>query len=228
MQPDVSTGALPDRGSRHFPYAATLWDLDGTLVDSEPVHRRSFLDAAVAFGISLPEDFHDRLIGMSEEAIHRVMVERYGLDASLARWTESRFAAFLARIGEVEPMPLAHDLWQKVAVMGVTQAIVSNGPRPIVRANVERLGLSPDEVLTISRDDVEKGKPAPDPYLLAAERLSVAPRDVAVVEDSLSGLEAATAAGMSVFMMPGFENGEGRGWQPVDVLQRAVQQVFPV
>jgi beta-phosphoglucomutase-like phosphatase (HAD superfamily) len=226
MRPGESEDGPPDSGNARFPYAAVLWDLDGTLVDSEPVHRRSFLDTGAAFGLALPGDFHDRLIGMSEEAIHRTMVESYGLDAPLSRWTERRFEAFLARIGEVRPIGHAQELWRMLAAIGIRQAIVSNGPRPIVRANVGRLGLSPDEVLTISRDDVAKGKPAPDPYLLAAKRLTEKPTGVAVVEDSLSGLNSAHAAGMSVFMMPGFHGGEGRDWQPVEVLHRAARRCW--
>jgi beta-phosphoglucomutase-like phosphatase (HAD superfamily) len=96
------------------------------------------------------------------------MVEHYELDAPLSRWTESRFAAFLARIDEVRAMDVAWDLRGTAAANAIPQAIVSNGPRPNVRAHVERLGLSPDKVLTISRDDVANGKPAPDPYLLGA------------------------------------------------------------
>lgn len=201
------------------PLRALLWDMDGTLVDSEPVHRRSFVDAARICGLTLPEDFHTALIGKSEEAIHAILVADHGLSLSLAHWSELRFAAYLARIDEVHPFEIAADLWARAQAAGLCQAIVSNAPALIVQANLIRLGLAPGAVTTVSREDVRRGKPDPEPYQLALARLGLPAAAAAVIEDSAAGLAAARAAGLGVYMMPGFAGPPG-GWQPFAALSQ--------
>lgn len=200
------------------PLRALLWDMDGTLLDSEPVHRLSFVDAAQAHGLTLPEDFHEGLIGKSEDAIHAILGTEHGLTLPLAQWSESRFAAYLARIEEVHPFAIATDLWARAQAAGLEQAIVSNSPEGIVRANLTRLGLAPEALVTVSRKDVSRGKPAPDPYLLALARLGIGAEAAVVIEDSAAGLAAAQAAGIAAFMMPWFEGPPGN-WQPFAALQ---------
>lgn len=201
------------------PLRALLWDMDGTLVDSEPVHRRSFVDAARICGLTLPGEFHTALIGKSEEAIHAILVADHGLSLSLAHWSELRFAAYLARIDEVHPFEIAADLWARAQAAGLCQAIVSNAPALIVQANLTRLGLSPGAVTTVSREDVRRGKPDPEPYQLALARLGLPAAAAAVIEDSAAGLAAARAAGLGVYMMPGFAGPPG-DWQPFAALSQ--------
>ena len=201
------------------PLRALLWDMDGTLLDSEPVHRLSFVDAARACGLALPEAFHDGLIGKSEDAIHAILGAEHGLSLSLAHWSELRFAAYLARIEEVHPFKIATDLWARAQAAGLCQAIVSNSPEGIVRANLTRLGLTPGSVMTVSRQDVSRGKPDPEPYLRALARLGLPAAAVAVIEDSAAGLAAARAAGLTVYMMPWFEGPPG-DWQPFAALSQ--------
>lgn len=203
------------------PLRALLWDMDGTLVDSEPVHHRSFVDAARICGLTLPGEFHTALIGKSEEAIHAILVADHGLSLSLAHWSELRFAAYLARIDEVHPFEIAADLWARAQAAGLCQAIVSNAPALIVQANLTRLGLSPGAVTTVSREDVRRGKPDPEPYQLALARLGLPAAAAAVIEDSAAGLAAARAAGLGVYMMPGFAGPPG-DWQPFAALSQCL------
>lgn len=207
-----------------LPLRALLWDMDGTLVDSEPVHRRSFVDAARSCGLALPEDFHDGLIGKSEDAIHAILVAEHGLQADFATWSERRFAAYLARIEEVQPFALATDLWARAEAARLDQAIVSNSPEGILQANLTRLGLAPGSVVTVSRNDVARGKPHPEPYLLALSRLGLPAVVAAVIEDSSAGLAAAQAAGIATYMMPWFE-GEKGDWAPFADLQVLLSKV---
>lgn len=197
-----------------FPYDAVLWDIDGTLADSEPVHERSMFDTLAEFGLRPARDFKDEILGSSEEATHAFLVQSYGLSADFPEWERRRQGNYLARRDEVIPHPEAWPLWQALEARGVAQATVSNSARVIVDANLERLGLA-GRFVTLARDDVAKGKPDPEPYLTGAARLDVAPERVAVVEDSATGLAAGHGAGMTVFMMPHFAGDSALPWRPV-------------
>lgn len=181
---------------------AILWDLDGTLADSEPTHERSFMDAAQALGLTLPEDFHHQLLGQSEEATHAILVREHGLSLDLAAWSARRHAAYLQRIGEVKAHPDAWVVLRLAARLGLAQAVVSNSPRAIVRANLAQIGLRLPERMIISRDDVHSGKPDPEPYALALSRLDLAASVSVAVEDSASGGRAAAGAELPVCWMP--------------------------
>lgn len=201
-----------------FPFDAVLWDIDGTLADSEPTHEQSFFDACAELGITLPADFQEHLLGSSEETSYAWLQSDFGLEASFEEWTARRYAAYLARAGEVDFHPEARPLWEALAATGIAQGTVSNSARVLVEANLAQLGIAGRHE-SVARDDVARGKPAPDPYLLAARRMGLEPARIAVVEDSATGMASGRAAGMQVFMMPHFRGAPGPDWQPVRVLK---------
>lgn len=181
--------------------AAVLWDVDGTLADSEPVHARAFEHAARDLRVRLPADFHDRLLGRSEEASHAWLVAECGLSADFPTWQARRIAAYLAMIDQVRPHPAALALWQRLAQAGVPQAAVSNSDRMIVGANLARIGVMRPGLVSLARNDVRCGKPDPEPWLRASALLGVDPSEAVVVEDSTPGVESALAAGAVVHVM---------------------------
>lgn len=192
---------MKDSSRNMSAFDAVLWDIDGTLADSEPVHALSFQLAAADVGLHLPPDFHDAILGRSEAESHDWMCRSLGLSLSLADWTERRYARYFNHIERINFMPGAQAVWQAIDTLEVAQAVVSNSDRMIVNANLARLGLNRPGQISISRNDVLNGKPHPEPYLRAAELLGVDPRRTAVVEDSKTGMMAGLAAGMTVFMM---------------------------
>ncbi|WP_165905347.1 HAD family hydrolase [Rhodovulum euryhalinum] len=208
---------------RSLPFRAVLWDIDGTLADSEPLHERAFVEATRALGLALPADFHAALLGRTETEAHAWLVDRCGLELSLAAWTERRLAAYFAGLEDVTPHPVAIGLWHRFEALGLPQGTVSNSDRLIVNANLARLGLDRPGLVSISRNDVRAAKPDPEPYLRGAHLLGLDPDEIAVVEDSATGLRAAQAAGMRVYMMPGF-TGAGHGdWQPLAALAEVAE-----
>jgi HAD superfamily hydrolase (TIGR01509 family) len=201
-----------------FPFDAVLWDIDGTLADSEPTHERSFVTACERLGLDLPPDFHGHIIGRSDEATHGWLTEACGLDLPLVDWLERRFAAYLDDLDSVAPFPEAVALWRRLDALGVKQAAVSNSDRMIVQANLQRIGLMRPGLVSVARNDVRAGKPAAEPYRRAAALLGVDAGACAAVEDSATGLESAHAAGASVFVMPWFGGAADGRWRGFESL----------
>ena len=184
------------------PLRAVVWDVDGVLIDSEPLHLSSFMETCDRYGFAfdaadnlmwLGKSFIDmwngipelREFGLSFDALRDEIVNRY----------VSHVHGAMAR----EPAP---QLVARLAARGVVQGCASSSPRRIVEANVAAVGVGQHLSTVLGREDVEHGKPAPDLYLLAAERLGLAPRHCLAVEDTASGLAAAKAAGFTAIAWP--------------------------
>lgn len=188
---------------------AILWDMDGTLIDSEPAHDAAFDDAAAELGLALPPGFHDLLLGTAAEDVHRALVDQTDIALSYPAWMALKWRHYQRHAASVHRRARVADLAVELAARGVPMALVSNSTADEVRLNMAATGLDRVIPLQISRADVANGKPAPDGYLLAALRLGLDPADCLVVEDSLVGARAGAAAGMPVLYHPQFPPKKG-------------------
>lgn len=195
---------------------AVLWDMDGTLVDSEPLHEAALVAALRHYGLEPPADFHALVIGRDAPAIHAFCVERLGLRASLAEWLRTKYRTYFDSLDRLPMRPGAVELYRELDAAGVTQAIVSNSDRLVVQANLEAAGLTAPTQVTVARNDVREGKPAPECYLRAAWLLGRAPRECVVVEDSPTGATAGVAAGMRTLFWPQGAGVAPAAAEPVD------------
>jgi len=203
-----------------LPFRGVLCDIDGTLADSEPVHERSFAEACRALDLTLPDGFHDALVGRSDMETHAWLVRTCGLTLPLQAWTERRLAAYLDMVDEVAPHPPALALWRRFEALGLPQGTVSNSDRQVVDANLARIGLGGPGHVSVSRNDVRRGKPHPEPFLRGAALLGLAPSEIAAVEDSATGLRAARSAGLQAYRMPWTILRGGAQGRPFEELQR--------
>lgn len=142
---------------------AVLWDLDGTLIDSEPLHEWTFEEALKGLGIAVPADFHDHILGKSEPQCYRWLVAEMGLTLDYDAWVERRIAYYMDNLDRLTPIAPSLALWQDFARRGIAQAVVSNSDRLVVDTNIKALGLDPASVPSVSRSDVTEGKPSPSP-----------------------------------------------------------------
>ncbi|MEV4600558.1 HAD family phosphatase [Amycolatopsis sp. NPDC049253] len=180
--------------------SATVFDLDETLVDSATTWNRVFAAVATRHGEPWTPADWAAIQGKSTAHWGAHLASRCpGLtpESAVAECVDGMIAA--VRRGEFGLVPGAADLVATAVELGPV-ALVSASPRPYVEAAITTFGL-PFRT-TVTGDDVAHGKPAPDPYLLAAQRLGLAPARCLAVEDSSSGIRSAHAAGMTVLAVP--------------------------
>ncbi len=180
-------------------YDAVLFDFDGVLVDSEPVHFACWTEILAPYGIELPWDYYARhCIGVSDRAMITTLVElsRQPVDFEeiYGRYPEKK-RMFRDRMLAEPPMPAStRDLLRELE--GFPVAVVTSSGQTEVEPILDRLGILPQLVTAVYGNDVARLKPAPDPYLLAADRVGC--RRPLVVEDSDAGQASGLAAGFEV------------------------------
>ncbi len=208
----VPDGALPDGavpeaagpGPGDGGPQAVLFDMDGLLIDSEPLWFEVETDVMSRLGGTWTEADQQKLLGSSLPASVRYFLERAPAPApadpaEVAEWV---IAGIVARVRErgVTIMAGAAELVADVAAAGLPYALVTSSQRRLVDAVLSRTGLRFPVV--VCANDVTRGKPDPEPYLLAVRRLGARPGRCLVLEDSITGVTAAEAAGCLVVAVP--------------------------
>jgi len=181
---------------------AILFDMDGTLVDSEPLHQNALAAVLAHEGVVAPSGFDEASTGLSMQAAYALLRANSTLQLDYDTLVAAKYAAFLAGAGTLQ---LRHGAAEAIALarsMARAYAIVSNSDRMLVSATLGATGLVHPDLISVTRNDVREGKPAPEPYLRAAWLLGVDARDCIVVEDSPAGAMAGLAAGMTVVAWP--------------------------
>lgn len=181
---------------------AVFWDMDGTLVDSEPLHERALEEALRSLGLVPPPDLHRRVLGLAATPVYEMLREASGLDLPFDDWILRKYVHYMEGAGNLKPRPGALDIFRDLQAAGVPQAIVSNSDRLIVDANLRAVGLAMPGFPTVSRNDVVLGKPHPEPFLRAAYLTGAEPARCTIVEDSQTGASAGVAAGMRALFWP--------------------------
>ena len=183
---------------------AVLWDMDGLLVDTEPVWTVAEIELAERLGGEWSDELKARIAGTRLEASVPTILEWYGVEATpevvadTATWLLDRMVELFAT--EVRVLPGVRELLAALHEEQVPQALVSSSYRVLVDAVLAH-GFGPFAV-TIAGDEVATGKPSPEPYLLACEQLGVAPKRCVVLEDSSAGVTSGEAAGCRVVAVP--------------------------
>jgi len=177
---------------------AVLWDLDGTLVDSQDYHWRSWRDAMAAEGIDLSYDRFLASFGLRNDRILRGWLGESADAERIQRIGDAKEADYrrLAELEGLTPLPGATEWTARLHADGWRQAIASSAPRQNVEVMLRVLHLDRFFDAIAAAEDVTIGKPDPQVFLRAAERLSVPPSRCIVVEDAPAGIEAARAGGM--------------------------------
>ncbi len=206
---------------------AVLFDMDGLMVDTEPLHLQAFNFALEKFGKYLTEEENTkRYIGTPDIDGARDMVARYNLPISvseLLKVKQDKSREFLKK--SLNPEPGLIELLNNLKKNGYKVAIASSSSLENIKTVIESLGVKEVIDQLASAEEVKEGKPAPDVYLLAAEKLGVKPEECLVLEDAPKGVQAGKAAGMKVFAVPS-QYTKGQDFSQADKVLGSLSEVF--
>ena len=177
-------------------FRAYLFDCDGTIADSMPLHYNAWTEVLADWNCVYEEELFYSWGGKPVRKIIADLNKIHGLEMPVEAMATRKEGLYLAQIPQLKAIPEVLEFIE--AEHGrIPFAVVSGSTRDSVVGSLSVLGLLDKFDTIVSADDYEHGKPAPDCYLLAAERLGVAPANCLVFEDTEMGIESATAAGMA-------------------------------
>jgi len=177
-------------------YQAVIFDMDGVLADSEPLYHQGLNEVLRDFGLSITEEQHNALLGMTVPATWDAIFEWYSPAASYDECVARYDRAMVRLLSQPQPpLPGVRELLSELKRRGIPRALASSSWPNWVEALLKSTGLDGCFDVTVSSTAVENGKPAPDIFLYTAAKLGVAPERCVVLEDSRTGVLAAKAAG---------------------------------
>lgn len=184
-------------------FAAFIFDCDGTLADSMPLHYKAWCVALKSHDVHFPEDLFYEFGGMPSQRIIEILNERHQKNMpveDVANRKEIIFEELLSEVSPIEPVvEIVHKLHGKKPM-----AVVSGGNKQAVVKTLSVLGILEKFDKIITSEDYQNGKPHPDPFLKASQGLGIPPSKCFVYEDTLIGIKAASAAGMKAALVPSY------------------------
>lgn len=179
-----------------------IFDLDGVLIDSGWAHKQAWFDLAEKEGLEFSDEFFNDTFGMQNAQIIPILVGRElepGELEEMSDWKEQRYRDIVSE--KLALSPGAERLMTELKEKGFRLAIGSSTPKANLDLIFQCLKLNNYMNAYVTKEDVQNGKPSPDTFLRAAQKLSLSPQYCVVVEDAVHGIEAAKAAGMSVIAL---------------------------
>ena len=183
---------------------AVLFDLDGTLVDTELLSARAWLASGERLGLDVSEELIKSFVGRTADAVTNMLIEHLGITEATAHELFSLHRSIKDELmeNELAAKPFAVKALSVLKDHGFALGLATSSYRPVAERELEPFGLMELFSASTCGTEAPASKPQPDIYLVTAEKLGVAPSECAVVEDSFNGVRAGHAAGMKVFLIP--------------------------
>ena len=184
---------------------AVLFDMDGLMIDTESLSTEAFINSAKAQGYNMTKEETLKVLGFTKASIYQFWIDYFqGTNVDGKKLVDDHYEYIENVLYTVGPkkMPYVEELLKYLRENNYKIAVASSSDTADIKNNLEKTKLEKyiDEIA--SGAEVENGKPAPDVFLLAAERLGVDPKDCLILEDSKAGIKAGKASGAMVFMVP--------------------------
>lgn len=205
---------------------AAIFDMDGLLIDSEPLWKRAEQEVFAGLGIRLTDDDCEQTLGLRTDMVVAHWHERFPRPApspeSVAEAIDARVVRLVARYGQA--MPGALQALESVHRAGLVIGMATSSPVSLIETVVRRLDIGRFITDACSAMDEAHGKPDPAVYLTTAARLGVPPRECVAIEDTVVGVRAASAAGMRVIAVPAADHFHDPGFQIADRTLRSLEE----
>ncbi|MEP2953082.1 MAG: HAD family phosphatase [Sulfitobacter sp.] len=182
---------------------AIAWDIDGTLVDSEPLHLFALKEVCRVNDVDISDLDDMHFVGVHIGNVWKELQSRFPAKLSFAGWSTQLNRVFAENAGRLVEIEGAVSAIEAIAAMDLRQAAVSNSNRTVVDTNLSAIGVTDFMNFSLSLDDVCEGKPDPFPFRYACYRFGLNASEVLAVEDSATGVASALAAGLPVACIGG-------------------------
>jgi beta-phosphoglucomutase family hydrolase len=208
---------------------AFIFDMDGVIIDSEPMHFEVDIQVMNYYGSAITHEQLEQYVGMTNPEMWAAVKEQHNLTPSVSEIIEYQLSNKIEMLtsSEMEPIDGIRELLAELKARNIPAAIASSSPPVFIKAVLRKFDLLDHFECVVSGEEVERGKPAPDVYLKAAELLGVKPQDCMVLEDARHGVAAAKAAGMKCigFVNP---NSGNQDLSQADYVVHAVSEVAQI
>ncbi|MCI8668886.1 MAG: HAD family phosphatase [Lachnospiraceae bacterium] len=184
---------------------AVIFDMDGVLIDSEPVHMEADRKLMKELGLSFDKNYYAQFVGSTADYMWDKMIKDFSLSQTPAQLMamSDKYIKEINGAGGYPPVPGAAELVKRLSGEGILLAVASSSSMSRIRSVLDNMEIQSRFDGIVSGTEVKHPKPAPDTFLKAAELLQVSPSECLVIEDSWNGMKAAKAAGMVCL---GYEN----------------------
>jgi beta-phosphoglucomutase family hydrolase len=190
---------------------AVIFDMDGVLVDSEPLHIQTEKRMFRKMGLDISDEEHAGYMGTATDVMWKQIISKRNLPLDIAEITDRTIREglpFFYSLEKIDPMPGLIDLLEKLKEKNIPMAVASSSDPETIRVILEKSGLEKYFHYAVSSSEAGKSKPEPDVFLHTAQLLGVKPENCVVFEDSKNGIKAAKAAGMFCIAYSGADSGE--------------------
>lgn len=208
---------------------AVIFDMDGVIVDSEPLHFKAEKITMEYYGNEISGEELSNYVGVANPEMWAELKKKYMLTATLDEILEKQFSfkRNLFRSNKLKPIDGISELLQKLRSRGIRIALASSSSRELIELLLDKLGIKASFEVIVSGEEVKHSKPAPDIFLKAAGKLGIEPAYCLVIEDAKHGIKAAKLAGMYCigFCNP---NSGNQDLSLADAVVRSIYEVYPL
>lgn len=202
--------------------------MDDLMVESEVMHCYSYQEVLATFGILFAIEDYSPYFGVSDRDISADIVKRYNLTISSSRLLRQKNTVYRTKFMDaLKPKKGLMDLLKKLKAENYLMAVASGSQREEIKRIMHNLKIKDFFEALVSADTVKRGKPAPDLFLLVAQKLGVPPSNCLVLEDAPAGVTAAKKAGMKCFAIP-TEGTRGKDFSQADKILGSLEEVHPL